>query len=141
MSEPLYETFGPERMLGCTGFPENPQRGDAVGFRVIEARWIFYQMKTEHGFWAKQPIHSTAHKGDGRNGTNPEISKTPDENLSRYSWAQEIVNGWAQGVAFAMQQNRAFFDTMIPELTPGTHYGQNCPNCVGKQSLNGRRTL
>ncbi len=33
----VYEAFGPERMLGCTGFPENPQRGDAVGFRVIEA--------------------------------------------------------------------------------------------------------
>lgn len=32
----LYEAFGPERMLGCTGFPENPQRGEAVGFRVIE---------------------------------------------------------------------------------------------------------
>ena len=59
------------------------------------------------------------------------------QNLSRYSWAQEIVNSWAQSVAFAMQQDRAFFDTMIPELTPGTHYGQNCPNCVGKQSLMG----
>ena len=32
----IYEAFGPERMLGCTGFPENPQRGEAVGFRVIE---------------------------------------------------------------------------------------------------------
>ena len=30
-----------------------------------------------------------------------------------------------------------FFDTLIPELTPGTHYGQNCPHCVGKQSLMG----
>ena len=32
----VYEAFGPERMLGCTGFPENPQRGEAVGFRVVE---------------------------------------------------------------------------------------------------------
>ncbi len=32
----LYEIFGPQRMLGCTGFPENPQRGEAVGFRVVE---------------------------------------------------------------------------------------------------------
>ena len=32
----IYEAFGPERMLGCSGFPENPQRGEAVGFRVIE---------------------------------------------------------------------------------------------------------
>ena len=59
------------------------------------------------------------------------------QNLSRYGWAQEIVNGWTQSVAFAMQQDRAFFDTIIPELTPGTHYGQNCPHCVGKQSLMG----
>jgi len=32
----VYEAFGPEHMLGCTGFPENPQRGEAVGFRVVE---------------------------------------------------------------------------------------------------------
>ena len=32
----VYEAVGPERMLGCTGFPENPQRGEAVGFRVVE---------------------------------------------------------------------------------------------------------
>ena len=37
----IYEAFGPERMLGCTGFPENPQRGDAVGFRVIEEELDF----------------------------------------------------------------------------------------------------
>jgi hypothetical protein len=27
--------------LGCTGFPENPQRGEAVGFRVIEEEMDF----------------------------------------------------------------------------------------------------
>ena len=32
----VYEAVGPERMLGCTGFPENPQRGEAVGFRIVE---------------------------------------------------------------------------------------------------------
>ena len=32
----VYEAVGPERMLGCTGFPEHPQRGEAVGFRVVE---------------------------------------------------------------------------------------------------------
>lgn len=37
----VYEAFGPERMLGCTGFPENPQRGEAVGFRVIEEEMDF----------------------------------------------------------------------------------------------------
>ena len=33
----VYEVFGANRMLGCTGFPEDPQRGEAVGFRAIEA--------------------------------------------------------------------------------------------------------
>ena len=37
----VYESFGAKRMLGCTGFPENPQRGDAVGFRVIESALDF----------------------------------------------------------------------------------------------------
>ena len=59
------------------------------------------------------------------------------QNLQRYRWAEDIVSGWKKGVGFAMQQDRMFFDTLIPELTPGTHYGQNCPHCVGKQSLMG----
>ncbi len=59
------------------------------------------------------------------------------QNLQRYGWAEAIVRGWERSVAVAMQQDRAFFDTFIPELTPGTHYGQNCPHCVGKQSLMG----
>lgn len=37
----VYESFGAERMLGCTGFPENPQRGEAVGFRIIEEALYF----------------------------------------------------------------------------------------------------
>ena len=41
----VFEAFGPERMLGCTGFPENPQRGEAVGFRVIEEGLDFLSAK------------------------------------------------------------------------------------------------
>ena len=37
----VYEAYGAERMLGCTGFPENPQRGEAVGFRVVEEAMDF----------------------------------------------------------------------------------------------------
>jgi predicted TIM-barrel fold metal-dependent hydrolase len=37
----VYEAFGAKRMLGCTGFPENPQRGEAVGFRVVEEELDF----------------------------------------------------------------------------------------------------
>ena len=37
----VYEAFGSRRMLGCTGFPEDPQRGEAVGFRVVEEAMDF----------------------------------------------------------------------------------------------------
>ncbi len=37
----VYEAFGPERLLGCTGFPENSHRGEAVGFRIIEEELDF----------------------------------------------------------------------------------------------------
>ena len=58
-------------------------------------------------------------------------------NVARYDWAKGIVEGWERDVALAMRQDRGFFEALIPELTPGTHYGQNCPNCVGKLSLMG----
>ncbi len=59
------------------------------------------------------------------------------QNVSRFGWAQRIVDGWKDSVAFALRQDRAFFDALIPELTPGSFYGQNCPACVGKQSVMG----
>ncbi len=53
-------------------------------------------------------------------------------NIERYRWAQEIVRGWELDVEFALRQDREFFERIIPELTPGTHYGQNCPVCALK---------
>jgi predicted TIM-barrel fold metal-dependent hydrolase len=38
----VYDSFGPERMLACSGFPENPERGDARGFRIIEEAIPFF---------------------------------------------------------------------------------------------------
>lgn len=58
-------------------------------------------------------------------------------NLERYGWAQRIVDAWKRSVAFALEQDREFFDELIPDLTPGSYYGQNCPACVGKQSVMG----
>ena len=58
-------------------------------------------------------------------------------NFERYSWAREIVAGWRSATAYARRQERAFFEAFIPELTPGTYYGQNCPHCVGEKSLMG----
>ncbi len=60
------------------------------------------------------------------------------QNLERHEWAQDIVKGWERGASFALEQDRAYFEALIPELTPGTSYGQNCPQCVGKQSLMGQ---
>ena len=59
------------------------------------------------------------------------------ENIERYQWARDIVDGWKRNVDYAMQQDRAFFDNMISELTMWPTYGQNCPHCVGKQSSMG----
>ena len=63
------------------------------------------------------------------------------ENVKRYPWAREIVDGWAQDVAYAMQQERAFFDAMLCELTSWPLYGQNCPACVGRLSTMGETGL
>ena len=62
-------------------------------------------------------------------------------NRERYPWAQAIVTRWERNVAFAMEQDRQFFANLIPELTPGTAYGQNCPACVGGKSLEGESSL
>ena len=89
---------------------------------------------------ARNPTHRVLNNNDS---TGPRTMYKPQDiekarcNLARYGWAQEIVRGWEKAVEFAMQQDRAFFETFVPELTPGTHYGQNCPYCVGKQSLMG----
>lgn len=58
-------------------------------------------------------------------------------NAERYGWARDLVAGWKRDAAYALGKDRAFFDGLIPALTPGTHYGQSCPHCVGKQSLMG----
>jgi len=63
------------------------------------------------------------------------------ENLKRYAWAKDIVHGWKNSTKFALQQDRQFFVDLIPELTPGSFYGQNCPACVGKKSLMGETSL
>ncbi|MBI3944785.1 MAG: heparinase II/III family protein [Armatimonadetes bacterium] len=59
------------------------------------------------------------------------------ENIQRHPWAREIVAGWKAGTALAMTKDRAFFDAMFSDLTPGSFYGQHCPVCVGKKSAMG----
>ena len=66
---------------------------------------------------------------------------TARENVRRHAWAQRIVDGWRQQVDYALGQDRAFFERMIPELTPWPEYGQNCPACVSRLSSMGETGL
>ncbi len=59
------------------------------------------------------------------------------ENVKRYPWARAIVEEWKQDAAYAMEQERSFFEEMISELTLWPEYGQNCPVCVNRLSSMG----
>ena len=61
--------------------------------------------------------------------------------MRRHAWAQDLVDAWRQQVDYALGQDRAFFERMIPELTPWPEYGQNCPACVGRLSSMGETGL
>lgn len=67
----------------------------------------------------------------------PEDIERARENVRRYKWAQSVIDGWKSQTAYAMQQDREFFDQMIPALTNWTEYGQNCPACVNVKSSMG----
>ena len=63
------------------------------------------------------------------------------ENFRRHAWGQAVVEGWRQEVAYALDQDRSFFERMISQLTPWPEYGQNCPVCVGRLSSMGETGL
>ena len=63
------------------------------------------------------------------------------ENFRRHQWAKTIVDNWKQTVSFALEQDRDFFEAMIPTLTPWPEYGQNCPACVERLSSMGECRL
>ncbi len=67
----------------------------------------------------------------------PEDIQRARENATRYKWAQSIIDGWKSQTAYAMEQDREYFDQMIPELTNWTEFGQNCPACVNVKSSMG----
>lgn len=54
-------------------------------------------------------------------------------NVERYEWARSILEGYRKTVAYVMEQDRAWIEEMVPDLTPGSSYGQVCPKCVGEQ--------
>ncbi|MFO7947891.1 MAG: heparinase II/III family protein [Armatimonadota bacterium] len=67
----------------------------------------------------------------------PEDIQNARQNMERYDWAKAIVRSWERRAEFALSKDRDFFEAFIPELTPGTFYGQNCPACVGEKSVMG----
>lgn len=58
-------------------------------------------------------------------------------NVERYEWAREVLEGYRRRVAYVMEQDRAWIEEMVPDLTPGSPYGQVCPRCVGEQCSEG----
>jgi len=60
----VHEAFGAARMLGCTGFPEDSQRGEAVGFRVIEEEIDFLAVEDKEWILGKTADLLYGLKGD-----------------------------------------------------------------------------
>lgn len=67
----------------------------------------------------------------------PEDIETARGNMQEHEWAKRIVGSWEHRCEYVLQQDREFVENFIPELTPGTFYGQNCPACVGEKSVMG----
>ena len=79
--------------------------------------------------------------GQPRTMYKPEDIRNARRNVERYRWARALVQNWTSRAAFSLEQDRAFFERLIPELTPGTHYGQTCPACVDPDLRRGDRNL
>ncbi|MBI3946773.1 MAG: heparinase II/III family protein [Armatimonadetes bacterium] len=71
----------------------------------------------------------------------PKDIQNARENIGRYPWARAILESWKESAAFALAQDRPFFEAMISDLTPGSMYGHNCPACVGRLSRMGEEGL
>ena len=54
-------------------------------------------------------------------------------NIERYAWAKSLLAGYRRAAKPLLKQDHEFFRTLIPDLTPGSTYGQVCPACVSRQ--------
>ena len=72
----------------------------------------------------------TIARAEPRTLYKPQHIENARRNLERYAWAERIVKGWKSSAAPAMQQEREFFEELIPELTPGSPYTNGCPACI-----------
>lgn len=71
----------------------------------------------------------------------PNNVETARANLGRHKWARDIVEGWKRAVAFTMDKDREFLADIVPDLTPGSTYGQVCPHCVGEKCAMGETSV
>ena len=60
---------------------------------------------------------------------NLEIAR---ENVERHDWAKALLNRHRSASAAVMEHDRDWLEDLVPELTPGSPYGQICPACVGE---------
>ncbi len=63
----------------------------------------------------------------------PRSIETARENIERYEWAQSRLASYRGSSSYIMAQDREWIDAFVPQMTPGSTYGQVCPNCVGEK--------
>ena len=54
-------------------------------------------------------------------------------NIERHAWAKSILNSYRRRAEWLLDKDREYFHQIIPDLTPGSVYGQVCPACVGQK--------
>jgi hypothetical protein len=54
-------------------------------------------------------------------------------NIERYDWAKRLLASYRKTAKGLLKHDREFFRNIVPDLTPGSTYGQVCPACVNRQ--------
>mgnify|MGYP001007362154 CR=1 FL=1 len=63
----------------------------------------------------------------------PRHIATAKANLERYAWAQGVLKSYRSSLDFSLKLDREYFRRIVPDLTPGSTYGQVCPACVNQK--------